>query len=46
MPARPPSLRHCVGLPKLVCMLLQRKGKENEEVKGVGWGPFVTCVCM
>ena len=30
--ARPPSPRHCVGLPVLVCMLLQGKERESEEV--------------
>ena len=30
--ARPPSPRHCVGLPVLVCMQLQGKERESEEV--------------
>ena len=30
--ARPPSLRHCGGLPVLVRMLLQGKERESEEV--------------
>ena len=33
--ARPPSPRQCVGLPILVCMLLQGKERESEEVEGV-----------
>ena len=32
--ARPPSPRHCVGLPVLVCMLLQGNESESEEVVG------------
>ena len=30
-----PPRRHCVGLPALVCMLVQRKEREREEVYGV-----------
>ena len=34
--ARPPSLRHCVGLLVLVCMLLQGKERARGGVGGGG----------